>query len=198
MIPHSKMRASSEDWLDLGLVALAEDGPDALTIDGLCRRAGKTKGSFYAHFASHDVFLAALAGHWRQRHTEAVIERVESEGAPEDRMTLLNQIAVRLDARVGHGMRRLAERNADVARVVAEIDERRIGYLMRLHLASGRFSANDARDLALIEHAAFVGLHAVGFGRDPVEMERLYRTFARLTSSTSSNVSNTAREDLPE
>ena len=49
-------RFSRTDWLALGLAALAEDGPLGLTIAALCRRAGKTKGSFYAHFPAIEAY----------------------------------------------------------------------------------------------------------------------------------------------
>jgi AcrR family transcriptional regulator len=176
---------SALDWLDFGLETLAEGGPESLTIDGLCLRAGKTKGSFYAHFQSHDEFITALALHWRKRYTDNVIERVETEAEPQHRMEHLNRIVIHLDARIGHGMRRLAEKNQKVEQMVAEIDQVRISYLADLHLASGNFTPEDARDLAIIENAAFIGLTATGYGKRPAEMERLYSTFVRLLTPRS-------------
>lgn len=180
-----RLRMSVLDWLDFGLETLAEGGPDSLTIDGLCLRAGKTKGSFYAHFQSHDEFIIALAVHWRKRYTENVIERVEAEAEPQQRMEHLNRIVIHLDPRIGHGMRRLAEKNQEVEQMVAEIDQIRISYLADLHFASGNFTPEDARDLAIIENAAFIGLTATGYGKNAAEMERLYSTFMRLLAPRS-------------
>lgn len=185
MTKAGRLRMSALDWLDFGLETLAEGGPESLTIDGLCLRAGKTKGSFYAHFQSHDEFITALAMHWRERYTDNVIKHVETEAEPQHRMEHLNRIVVHFDARIGHGMRRLAEKNQEVEQMVTEIDQVRISYLADLHLARGIFTPEDARDLAIIENAAFIGLTATGYGKNPAEMERLYSTFVRLLTPRS-------------
>lgn len=58
-------RFSRQDWLDAGVSALSEDGVGAVTIDALCRRVGKTKGSFYSHFPTMSDFIRQLGERWR-------------------------------------------------------------------------------------------------------------------------------------
>lgn len=173
-------RASAQHWIDVAAKALCRHGPDELTIDALCRKAGKTKGSFYAHFESHDAFLAALVAYWRETNTQAVTRVVEKEGSPRDRLALLNQVAVRLDARFDLGMRRLADRNQFVSDAVAEVDNMRIAYLASLYEATGDYSVSEAADLATVEYAAYVGLQQINPDREPDELERLYQAFAKL------------------
>lgn len=172
----------AQDWIDVATKALAERGPDALTIDALCVRAGKTKGSFYAHFDSHDAFLVALAADWRERNTLAAIRRADAAPTPCDRMAVLNHIAARLDPGLDHGMRMLGDRHPLVASAVAEVEEIRIGYLADLYRATGSHSETEARDLATLEYAAYVGLQLVGSKRAPHELERLHGAFTKLTS----------------
>ncbi|WP_374656409.1 TetR/AcrR family transcriptional regulator [Dongia sp.] len=177
-----KPRVSARDWVEIALTELSSHGPDAITIDALCRRAGKTKGSFYAHFDSFDAFLAALATHWRARNTETVMRDADAAASPRDRLARLNAIAVRLDARLDQGMRKLAGKSPLIAAAVAKVDEMRIAYLARLHQAAGGFPARAAKDLATIEYAAYVGLPLIGPERGLDELERLHRTFTRLIS----------------
>lgn len=53
----NKSRRSKIDILAFGLDILSEYGEGELTIDFLCQKLGVTKGSFYHHFKSRDLFL---------------------------------------------------------------------------------------------------------------------------------------------
>lgn len=168
------------DWLALGLAALAEHGPAGLTIEALCRRAGKTKGSFYAHFPAIEAYLAALAGHWRQTHTHRLMQEADRTGPAQDRLIALDRMALALDFRVEQGMRRLAQLDAGVAATCAEVDRERIGYLEKLHAESGRFAPPEALALARIEYAAYIGFQQLDLGLPPQELHGCYVTFMRL------------------
>lgn len=177
-----KSRASARYWIDIATAELRKRGPTALTIDALCRKTGKTKGSFYAHFENHDAFLAALAAEWRRRNTEAIIANVDTERLPRNRLAKLNQAALRLDADLERGLRWLAEGNAIVATAVAEIDRARTSYLAGLYQAVRGRAWTEAMDLAVIEYAAYVGLQFLRPKRDTPELERLHRAFERFIS----------------
>ncbi|ACL60850.1 TetR/AcrR family transcriptional regulator [Methylobacterium nodulans] len=172
-------RISAQDWIEVATAALSERGPDALTIDALCRATRKTKGSFYAHFDSYDAFLAALAASWRESNTQAVIRAVEGV-CPGDRLGLLNHLAVRLDPKLDQGMRRLSDRSPLIADAVAEVDRQRIAYLAGLHHTVADYSEQDALDLATIEYAAYVGLQQINPKCSPEELERLCAMFLKL------------------
>jgi AcrR family transcriptional regulator len=45
--------------IEAGVAAFAEEGLDA-SLDGICARAGYTRGAFYVHFADRDDFLVAV------------------------------------------------------------------------------------------------------------------------------------------
>lgn len=173
-------RFSRTDWLALGLAALAEHGPAGLTVEALCRRAGKTKGSFYAHFEAIEAYLAALAVHWRATHTERLMQEADKGKAAHDRLIALDRMALALDARIEQGMRRLAQLDGGVAAVCAGVDRERIGYLARLHGETGRFRPQEALALARVEYAAFVGFQQLDLGLSPQELHESYRLFLRL------------------
>jgi AcrR family transcriptional regulator len=173
-------RLRRSDWLALGLSALAEQGPAGLTIEALCRRAGKTKGSFYAHFPAIEAYLAALAGHWRETFTLRLMQETDKGGPAQDRLIALDRMALALDVGVEQGMRRLAQLDPGVAATCAEVDRERIGYLESLHGESGRFTPEEALALARIEYAAFVGFQQLDLGLSPQELHDCYGSFMRL------------------
>jgi len=181
--PTAPPRFRLADWLALGLTALAEQGPAGLTIEALCRRAGKTKGSFYAHFPAIEAYLAALAGHWRETHTIRLMQQVDEGGAAQDRLIALDRMALALDVRVEQGMRRLAQLDAGVASICTEVDRERIGYLEKLHGESGRFTPEETLALARVEYAAFIGFQQLDLGLSPQELHDCYGTFMRLLRS---------------
>lgn len=174
-------RFSRSDWLDLGLEALAEAGPPGLTVEALCERARKTRGSFYSHFDGTEDFLSALAGHWRAAFTEALIEAANAQARPGARLDHLNRLAVRLDPSIEQGMRKLAASDAGVAQVCRDADARRMDYLAQLYEASGKYDAAQARALAQIEYAAFVGFQQIAPDASPADLRQLYQDFLQLT-----------------
>ncbi len=174
-------RFSQRDWLDLGLAALAEAGPAGVTIEALCRRGGKTKGSFYAHFVTGEAYLTALAEHWREAYTRRLVEAADTGKQPDARLSLLDQMALRLDSRVEQGMRRLAASDIAVMRVCTQVDRERIAYLAGLHRASGRFDEKNALALARLEYAAFVGFQQIDTGAGGAGAAESYQLFLGLT-----------------
>ncbi|APG47448.1 TetR/AcrR family transcriptional regulator [Phaeobacter porticola] len=53
-----------EDWLDLALQELKAHGYNALRAQPLANKLSVTRGSFYHHFESLEVFHAAVIAHW--------------------------------------------------------------------------------------------------------------------------------------
>ncbi|WP_437774278.1 TetR/AcrR family transcriptional regulator [Sorangium sp. So ce1097] len=149
-------RTSREDWLDKGLELLRDGGEGALTIEGLCARLGRTKGSFYHHFQDMAAFLDALLVRWEERSTSAPIHHAEAGGAPDGRRQRLSVVVRSLDGRLDLAARAWALRDERAAAVLRRVDARRVDYLASLHACQGR--ARDAATLlARLEYAAFVG-----------------------------------------
>ncbi|AUX44576.1 TetR family transcriptional regulator [Sorangium cellulosum] len=150
-------RTSRNDWLDQGLALLRDGGEGALTIDGLCERLGRTKGSFYHHFEDIAGFLEALLARWEERQTSAPIHHAdEGGGAPEQRRQRLGAVVRSLDGRLELAVRAWAIRDERAAAVLRRVDARRIDYLASLHVSEGR-TRDAALLLARLEYAAFVG-----------------------------------------
>ena len=73
-------RTPRRSWIDQGLRALADGGPDAVRIEPLAKSLGVTRGGFYWHFADRDALLAEMLDTWERAATDEVIEQVERSG----------------------------------------------------------------------------------------------------------------------
>lgn len=173
-------RLTHTDWLDLGLQALTDVGPEALTIDALSLRADRSKGSFYHHFPSIVAYREQLVEYWRQRDTEAIIQVSSAQPEASGQLDALNRLTSHLDMRLEQAMRRLGAHDAAVARVIREVDRRRTGFLVKLHLATGQFAPDDAELLAQVTYAAFVGFQVVAPEMKPEVSQQAYLRFMAL------------------
>ena len=171
-------RFSRKNWIDLGLNALSKNGPDALTIEELCASAEKTRGSFYFHFENIETYLTALAEAWHDAYTVAI-----SETSPQstNRLDFLNQLAVRLDLPLESGIRQLAQRQPSVGAIVSGSDQARVNWLSGLYGNTGRYSADEADNLARIEYAAFIGFKLIDPDMTPSIARDLYNAFLKFT-----------------
>src|ERR1700753_4186913 len=73
-------RTPSERWVEAGLQALAEGGPNAVRVEALAKQLGVTKGGFYGFFADREALLTAMLDTWERESTDDVLERGEREG----------------------------------------------------------------------------------------------------------------------
>jgi AcrR family transcriptional regulator len=147
-------RTSKADWIETGLALLRSEGEHALTIDRLCTALGRTKGSFYHHFESAQVFAHALLEAWELRHTEAPIT-ASREGTDAARRKTLDATVKRLDWALDLAVRGWGLRDAAAREAVVRVDARRIAYLEAL---LPRVLPKPQRQaIATLEYAAFLG-----------------------------------------
>ena len=165
-----------EAWLSLGLAQLGERGPDALTVEALCARARKTRGSFYHHFADHAAFLDALMEHWRKEATAKLIAIADAEPDPNKRRRVLNQLTIGLNPRIETAIRRLVAIEPRLKTVLDHVDRQRIQYAAKLVRDVLGVSPKEAEERAWIEYACLVGLNWLE-PSDPTLLPRLRRRF---------------------
>jgi AcrR family transcriptional regulator len=120
------------DWLDAGLVLLAEQGAPSVTIERLTERLGLSKGSFYHHFKGMSGYRTALLEHFEAERTTRFVEQAEaSEG---DRLSAL----LRLVLAPGPGpeleiaVRAWALQDAEARAVQERVDSARVAYLAEI------------------------------------------------------------------
>jgi AcrR family transcriptional regulator len=75
-------RLTAEDWLQLALDVLNEQGIGAVKVLPLAKRLGVSRGSFYHHFESREDLLTQMLDYWEEFLTDRVIERAKKLDAP--------------------------------------------------------------------------------------------------------------------
>ena len=76
----AQIRTTRGSWIETGLAALADGGPDAVRVELLATTLGVTRGGFYHHFPNRQAFLDEMLDTWERRSTAEVRERVERDG----------------------------------------------------------------------------------------------------------------------
>ena len=157
-------RLSVDDWVQAGYAILAEEGIKALKIDGLCRRLGVTKGSFYWHFTDIAGYRAALVEAWSELRDDDRSHFGELAALP-PRERLSGMMTALLGARhwtLERAMREWARTDEEVAASVRAADQRVLSAVRQAFLDHG-FDAEDADLRANATFAAGIGfLHLSG------------------------------------
>jgi AcrR family transcriptional regulator len=151
------MQLSRTQWLDQGLLTLADKGPQYVKIDVLCQELGVTKGSFYHHFNHHADFVSALLDHWESTHTRQLIEAVASATTASERAERLSQLVYSKDMRPEVAMRAWGQSHPEVAARVNAVDTQRLQYLTELAVSMGA-NEKQAKLLARMGYAQLVGI----------------------------------------
>jgi AcrR family transcriptional regulator len=140
-------RTPRTSWIDAGLRALAEGGPDAVRVETLAETLGVTKGGFYWHFADRNALLSEMLDTWEQVMIDEVVQRVESEGGDaRERLrrlftlgragpavaSSLTAVAPRELLKIDLAIRNWARGDKTVGRRLKRVDTRRIDYLRSL------------------------------------------------------------------
>jgi AcrR family transcriptional regulator len=128
-------RTPRDRWIEAGLRALAEGGPDAVRVEALAKALGVTKGGFYGFFADRDALLTAMLDSWERESTDEVLDRVEREGGDPKRkiaragvLTFSSDRLLPIDLAV----RTWARRDDAVAARLRRVDNRRMGLLREM------------------------------------------------------------------
>jgi AcrR family transcriptional regulator len=155
------------DWIQTGLAAVADNGPDGLRIDRLCRRLEVSKGSFHHHFAGSGDFKQALLAAYEALVVEALHQAIEQTAADNPKAALAGLTAAitgpesfyRPDLEVA--MRAWAFADPEVRTVQERVDKRRLESLQGIW-------SRILDDPAAIQTAALVP-YLVGIGASLVQ-----------------------------
>lgn len=167
-------RVTRQDWIQEGFHILVDEGDGALTVDALCGRLGRSKGSFYHHFDGRPGYVDALLETWERQATDRLIETGHGDAPVEDRLRAVNRQASELrNARLERAIRGWASREPLAARAQERVDRRRLAFLEEL-CAERMGDGDAAKVMARVFQLAFVGAQHLD---PPLEGEELYRTF---------------------
>jgi|CXWL01.1.fsa_nt_gi AcrR family transcriptional regulator len=149
-------RGTRTDWIAAGMSILTKQGHDALTIDALGRALGRTKGSFYHHFADAPEFHQAILRAWEDKSTSDLIAAADALPSSSDRRSQLYALVRTIPLALERAVQAWAIRDPKARRFRARVDKRRVAYLAELRRSAGVAKA-DAMRVAQIEYAVFVG-----------------------------------------
>lgn len=154
-----------DDWIGLAADALRREGPMALTIDNLCARARRTKGSFYHHFKTIGALREAVVQAWIETDAEAMARIAGSGITAKARLDAILRLTEATDSKLELGIRALAATDSAVDELVRKADDRRELVMTTLLAAAYRIRGADAHNLARTFHA----LHIAALVRAPAD-----------------------------
>lgn len=159
-----------QDWINAGLMVLAEGGVEAIRIEPLAKRMNMTKGSFYWHFKNRNDLLDAILAEWVELDTNGIIEQVDQIDAdPKTTLLYLLELAYAdndfmpglADGRIENAIRAWAKIDQKVAELIAQVDQKRLSYTKALFLKIG-FSEAEALVRARLAYYSLVGELTIG------------------------------------
>jgi AcrR family transcriptional regulator len=162
--PMALARTARGSWIDEGLDALADGGPEAVRIESLARALGVTKGGFYGYFSGRHALLEEMLDAWERMSVDEVIERVEAGGG--DTRKKLRRLSALAVARGGEplkidlAVRDWARRDRRVARRLKRVDNRRMDYLRSLFRALSH-DEDDVEVRCLLFYSLWIGGHFI-------------------------------------
>lgn len=147
-------------WIEAGLEALGDGGPDAVRVEPLAAALGVTKGGFYGHFADRTEFLTVLLDEWERRSIDDVLARVEAAGG--DAPAKIRRAGALTFADdllpVDLAVRAWARNSPAVAKQLRRVDNKRMEYL-RSQFAAVTGDPDEIEARSVLAFALVIGQH---------------------------------------
>ena len=134
-------RTSKQDWLDLAIKTLIEDGIDQVKIQVMARKLDVSRSSFYWFFESLGDLHEQLLQNWLRSNTDPVVDHA-LRPAPSINRAILNVFQCWIDDRLFDpqldiAVRIWARRDPSIRAVVDEADKRRIEAITAMYRRYG-------------------------------------------------------------
>lgn len=145
------------DWARAALAAIARGGIASVAVESVAADLGATKGSFYWHFKNRDALILAALDLWEQRRTESVIEELEHEPDPAERLRKLLEAAFERTPSDRAEIALLADPEQPAATAaIRRVADRRITYIAK-QLENLGWDQGQARDRAVVLYYVYAG-----------------------------------------
>ena len=155
-------RTPRNSWIEEGLRALGDGGPEAVRIESLAQALGVSKGGFYWHFSDRQSLLEEMLDAWERTWVDEVIEAVEAKAEEEDARSRLRRLFALAVASGGEllkielAIRNWARREEAVAERLRQVDNRRMDYMRSLFGAICE-DDDDVEARCLLAFSLFIG-----------------------------------------
>jgi AcrR family transcriptional regulator len=164
---------SPASYFEVAMELLAEDGPRALTVSGLCSRLGVTKGSFYHHFDGRPQFVGELVEFWTDRQSSRLIEVSRSVQEAHERIAVLKRLAVNLPHEAEAAIRAWSSQDAAVAAAQSRVDRLRHDHL-KVACGEAGVPEDRAELLATLAISVLAGMQMIVRPADPSLVGRVF------------------------
>ncbi|OXM72620.1 TetR family transcriptional regulator [Amycolatopsis sp. KNN50.9b] len=125
-------RTTRARWIEAGLEALAQGGPDAVRVEALAARLGVTKGGFYGYFDGRPALLAEMLDEWERRCTKEILATVAGDDVVEQ-YRRVGRLSFSEDLhRIDLAVRAWARHDDSVAERLRRIDNERMDFLRKV------------------------------------------------------------------
>ncbi|HEX6394360.1 MAG TPA: TetR/AcrR family transcriptional regulator [Acidimicrobiales bacterium] len=155
----AKRQLTPDDWARAAFRAMGRGGVDAVAIEPIAAELEATKGSFYWHFKNRDSLIEAALSEWERKLTDTVIERLNQEPDPAERLKLLFAGASEMPSpdRAAELAILANPEHPIVRRAARRVSQRRITYMAAQFEQLG-WDSTEALDRAVLVGSIYVGL----------------------------------------
>ncbi len=155
-------RTPPDRWIEEGLRALADGGPEAVRIEPLAQALGVSKGGFYWQFDDRGALLESMLDSWERATVDDVIERVEGGGGDaREKLRRLFAIAGREPLRTELAVRDWARRDRTVGARLRRVDNRRMDYMRALFGAICGGDDDEVETRCMLASSLWIGNHFI-------------------------------------
>ena len=122
---------SKQEWLEIGLKSLSEDGIAGLKVERLAKALGIARAGFYWHFKNREDLLHQLLDYWVHELTEVVTTNTDVLALePKKRLTKTADMVFEYDlGRYDMAIRQWALTDAGAARAVRMTNRIRLDFI---------------------------------------------------------------------
>lgn len=155
-----KLVASKNDWIKLGYQLFSQSGEQGLNVDKMSHILKCNKSSFYWHFKSKKGFMNDLLNHWVENDTNKIIEQVNKQPSPEEKLICLVKISFKKDENLDFFfyLKKYAQSNKHIKVVTEKVDIERLQYVQHILGAIG-YSNDESKTKASIFYKYLIGYH---------------------------------------
>ncbi len=148
---------TAETWCYAALKQIATSGTVGISVEGLARELGVTKGSFYWHFENRQALLTAALSLWADTATSGIVTELSTIADPVERLRAILENSF-LDHENAPTDTALAVSTADQAEadVVRGVTEVRLAFLQEIFIELGK-TPSVAKARAHIAYTTYIG-----------------------------------------
>lgn len=148
---------NAQDWINTGLQVLNTQGYSEMSIVKLSAKLGVTRGSFYHHFKSFDVYIDELIANWEERIVNQGFDQTLTTPAdPQQEFKNLITYVTSLSDKLDLVFRQWAPSNAHVKGHMERLDKKRLSRLEDVFVRLSK-DETEGKMLAQISFYAYIG-----------------------------------------